>query len=261
MGIIERKEREREARRDQILTAAQSEFQLHGLGQTSMDDIAKEAELAKGTIYLYYKNKDELLLGLVLRGFELFYDLMVEFTNAKTRGIEKVVAIGEANRSFAENERFLFSLMNVSEPPPKTNISSELIEELSQTTDRIWKLFYEQTEIAKAEGDIKPEVNGFTLVLSMWLSSTGVLRMFNKCLFRSENSVFKARKDGIRLEYIDWTYVYRTTMRMLLDTVVTEQGRSYLDAIEWKSLEQIGLPDGLGFMNPVAPTQTEVVAS
>ncbi len=243
MGIVERKEREREARRTQILDAAFRVFQHQGIGQASMDEIAKEAELAKGTIYLYYENKDELLIGLVIKGFEVLFELMAEETDKKERGIEKVIAIGEAYRRFATEHRFIFTLMHLNETPAKTNISPELVDELSMLSERVWKYFHQMTEKAKAEGDIKPEVNGFTLVLTLWLSGTGVLRMLNKCTYNSENHVFATRKNGVHLEHLNWQYVYNTTMRMLMENAVTDQGRAYLEPLQWLSLEAMGFQE------------------
>ena len=67
MGIQERKERERERRRQQIIVAAKRVFSAKGFNKATMEDIAKEAELSPGTIYLYFKNKDELYASLSLR--------------------------------------------------------------------------------------------------------------------------------------------------------------------------------------------------
>ena len=67
MGIQERKERERERRRQQIIVAAKRVFSAKGINKATMEDIAKEAELSPGTIYLYFKNKDELYASLSLR--------------------------------------------------------------------------------------------------------------------------------------------------------------------------------------------------
>jgi TetR/AcrR family transcriptional regulator len=69
MGIQERKEREREQRKLAILAAAHKEFAANGVENTSMDRIAQAAELAKGTLYLYFKNRDEILLALVTNAF------------------------------------------------------------------------------------------------------------------------------------------------------------------------------------------------
>lgn len=67
MGIQERKEREKERRRQQIVVAAKRVFTQKGFNKTTMEDIAKEAELSAGTLYLYFKNKEELYASLSLR--------------------------------------------------------------------------------------------------------------------------------------------------------------------------------------------------
>ena len=67
MGIQERKQRERERRRQQIIVAAKRVFSERGFSKTTMEDIAREAELSPGTLYLYFKNKDELYASLSLR--------------------------------------------------------------------------------------------------------------------------------------------------------------------------------------------------
>ena len=67
MGIKERKEREKESRRQQIMVAAKKIFTEKGFNRATMDDIANEAELSPGTLYLYFKNKEELYASLSLR--------------------------------------------------------------------------------------------------------------------------------------------------------------------------------------------------
>lgn len=67
MGIRERKERERERRRQQIMVAAKKVFSTKGFTKTTMEDIAHKAELSPGTLYLYFKNKNELYASMSLR--------------------------------------------------------------------------------------------------------------------------------------------------------------------------------------------------
>jgi len=67
MGIQERKEREKERRRQQIIVAAKRVFSKKGFNKATMEDIAHEAELSPGTLYLYFKNKEELYASLSLR--------------------------------------------------------------------------------------------------------------------------------------------------------------------------------------------------
>ena len=63
MGILERKERERERRRQQIIVAAKKVFSEKGFNKATMDDIAGEAELSPGTLYLYFKNKEDIMVN------------------------------------------------------------------------------------------------------------------------------------------------------------------------------------------------------
>ena len=53
------------ARRDAILAAALAEFSKRGFATTRIDDVARRARVAKGTIYLYFKDKDTLFQELV----------------------------------------------------------------------------------------------------------------------------------------------------------------------------------------------------
>jgi AcrR family transcriptional regulator len=53
------------ARRDAILEAALDEFSARGFEAARLDDVAKRADVAKGTIYLYFKDKEDLFQELI----------------------------------------------------------------------------------------------------------------------------------------------------------------------------------------------------
>ena len=71
MGTTERKEREKERRRSEILNAAEGIFSTKNLTLTTMDEIAEKAELGKSTIYLYYKSKEDVYLGVLCRAHDI----------------------------------------------------------------------------------------------------------------------------------------------------------------------------------------------
>src|SRR5580698_3981147 len=54
-------------KRERILDAAERIFARHGFYAAKVSDVAKEAGVADGTIYLYFKSKDELLISLFER--------------------------------------------------------------------------------------------------------------------------------------------------------------------------------------------------
>jgi AcrR family transcriptional regulator len=74
MGVKERREREEGARLASILSAAERVFTKQGYFHARMDDIAEAAELAKGTLYYYFKSKDEIFVLLLEREFKSVHE-------------------------------------------------------------------------------------------------------------------------------------------------------------------------------------------
>jgi len=59
-----------EERKHQILNGAEEVFSQKGFGEARMDDIAEGTGLSKGTLYLYFKSKDELIIAILDRIFQ-----------------------------------------------------------------------------------------------------------------------------------------------------------------------------------------------
>lgn len=94
MTIADRRQREKEQRRTEILDAAERLFFSQGYDNISMDDIANAVELNKATIYLYFKNKEALFSAVVLRGFRILNGMYRECVAMQVPGINKVVLMG-----------------------------------------------------------------------------------------------------------------------------------------------------------------------
>jgi AcrR family transcriptional regulator len=60
-----------EFNRSIILEAAKTLFEADGAGQTTMDDIAKQADMSKSTIYVYFRSKDEIYYSLIFESMLL----------------------------------------------------------------------------------------------------------------------------------------------------------------------------------------------
>ncbi len=74
MGVKERREREESARLDAILAAAERVFAEQGYFHARMDAIAEAAELSKGTLYYYFKSKDEIYVHLLEREIQKVHE-------------------------------------------------------------------------------------------------------------------------------------------------------------------------------------------
>ena len=86
----ERKEKEREMRRNDIVDAAEKLFFSRGYENVTMDDIARELELARGTLYLSFKNKDDIYVAIAIRASKIVGGMFREIDQKGKTGIEKV---------------------------------------------------------------------------------------------------------------------------------------------------------------------------
>ena len=66
MATQDRREQDRARRKNDILLSARAVFAQQGFRRATVDEIAQRAEVAKGTIYLYFENKEAILADLVL---------------------------------------------------------------------------------------------------------------------------------------------------------------------------------------------------
>jgi len=86
MGIKERKLREKNNRIQTIQDAAKSVFFKKGFQSATMEEIANLAEVSKGTIYLYFKNKDDLYTSIILGGIERLRRRLKKFEGDLAKG-------------------------------------------------------------------------------------------------------------------------------------------------------------------------------
>jgi AcrR family transcriptional regulator len=138
MGIQERKEREKERRRQQIMVAAKRVFSEKGFNKATMEDIAQEAELSPGTLYLYFKNKEELYASLSLRILQYLL-LRIEHVNAmKGAGPdERLKALMDAMYDVYEfDPLIIINMFHLQSSDTLRNLTPQLLDEIKELTGR-----------------------------------------------------------------------------------------------------------------------------
>lgn len=133
MGIQERKGREKERRRQQIMVAAKRVFSVNGFNRTTMEDIAKEAELSPGTIYLYFKNKDELYASLTLRILQYLLIRLEHVMGEKERTpVQRLDSLKAAMFDVYEfDPLIIINMFHLQSSETLRNLSPELLEEIT----------------------------------------------------------------------------------------------------------------------------------
>jgi len=98
---LPRREREKVAQRQDMLAAALELFSNKGYGNVSMQEIAEKSEFAMGTLYKFFRSKEDLYRALTLELFNKFH-------NALTKAIEEPGEEIDKLRSFVKVKGDLF---------------------------------------------------------------------------------------------------------------------------------------------------------
>ncbi|HID29693.1 MAG TPA: TetR/AcrR family transcriptional regulator [Desulfobacterales bacterium] len=128
MGLKERREREREERKRQILAAARSLLFSEGLQATSINKIAKSAELGVGTIYFYFANKEEIFAALQEEGIELLYNKIKKSLVRVNYPEERLKTIARVYLNFSRENKDYFDIINYFLSSPAVGLIDGLLQ-------------------------------------------------------------------------------------------------------------------------------------
>lgn len=179
MGIAERKQREKEQRKTEITDAAERLFFSRSYEEVSMDEIAREVELNKATIYLYFKNKEALFAAIVLRGVQILQKKYIECMERQVPGIVKVGLMGEAYYQFSQKYPDYQRMIQF--------YGSDRFSKENPCTAEIGKGYGTCRMILRAavqegidDGTIRADIDPFLISMYLMISFMGILSMEDK---------------------------------------------------------------------------------
>ncbi|MDJ0720953.1 MAG: TetR/AcrR family transcriptional regulator [Desulfobacterales bacterium] len=111
-GVKQRRHRERAERRRQILDAARHLLLEKGLAATSVNQIARIAELSIGTVYFYFENKEDIFAALQAEGLEILDRDVLAACRSAADPETKLVAVAGAYYRFSEVHRNYFNVIH-----------------------------------------------------------------------------------------------------------------------------------------------------
>lgn len=210
MGISERKEREKALRREQILDAAENIFFTQGVDAATMDSLAEAAELSKGTLYLYFKSKEDIHYAVTHRGLNRLFEKMKQMPTGNKDAIEKLLLLADAFIQFCKEESglansiFFFQGCDFD----MLNIDQESIKNDFLNTSPI-ELVHQFVQEGVEQGTIRTDIPIETISHTLWAQLMGVIQVSDKkkALFDLVNitqqdileSHFKIILNGLRI--------------------------------------------------------------
>jgi AcrR family transcriptional regulator len=177
MGIAERKEREKEQRRNDIIDAAEKIFFSKGIDNATMDEIAEQAELSKGTIYLYFKSKEELLFAIDLRAMKILMSLFKESISQDKSPVDNLLEIGRAYVRFSREYEHYFKTLLHFEGIESFNLKHDLHAELCNQEEDPMSFLIEMLRLGVEDGTIRSDISPNILAHCLWSQTTGILKL------------------------------------------------------------------------------------
>ncbi len=178
MGVAARRQREKEERRAAILEAAEKVFAGKGVALATMDDIAHEAELSKGTLYLYFDSKDELFLEIAVRAVREVLDRILAAQAAGGTGFARLARALRAYARFGleQPDRFQVAVGWMITESGGT-LQSERFAEYKRLVADFCRQVAAVVDAGKVDGTIRTELDTATLVAQLWGAMLGVIQL------------------------------------------------------------------------------------
>lgn len=132
MAVEERKQKEKLKRYNSILNAAEKIMKTSGVSNLNMDLVAKETELAKGTLYLYFKSKEEILAALSIKSRSLLLTSFRKAVKDLENPIDQIKAIALASFKFFNDYPFYFELIAIYEVNNRFEETLEIQKSINQ---------------------------------------------------------------------------------------------------------------------------------
>ena len=203
MGLKERREREKEARKKQILDAARKLLFKKGLQATSINQIARTAELGIGTIYFYYQSKEDIFASLQEEGLEILFRNIDALTRTDLSPEDQLRQTAAAYLAFSIDQKDYFDIINYFLSSPQVMFEPDLKSQVDLKGGRIVSLIIGFIESGMAMGRFAA-VDSRKFALAFWGALYGLIQ-FRKL----ENTVLTGEDHRAVFDYAVEQFIAR----------------------------------------------------
>ena len=166
---------------DTIMESASRLFFELGYQEASMDDIAREIGVTKGTLYLYFKNKEELLYEVCKKNLKLLEDSLGKLVSEDI--LESAKSFFRAELDLPDHLRYhwIFALGEI-------NKNQKVRKILMESYENYVKIISSRIEELKGKGLISREANSRRISLILIALHNGIMMSMMQGLSKTEAS-------------------------------------------------------------------------
>jgi AcrR family transcriptional regulator len=229
MGIPERKEREKERRREEILDAAQKVFFEKGLHSATMDEISEVAELSKATVYLHFVSKEDLYLAVTMRGLKLLYGTFRELISDGSTVVRTLNNMRIAFVDFFNTHRNYIRMLGFFQTPQfHKQVSEAMKSACSAESDKNWEQIISLFVRGVGEKKIRADISPAEMAIVIWSNVTSLMLRID-----GEGELWRERRK------LDLNKTLETSFHLSIDAILTPEARLEYQAIRQAELSQI----------------------
>lgn len=177
--IAERRQEEKDRRRTQIVDAAESLYAESGWDAVTMDQVARRARLSRALVYVYFRDKGDLLFALVERSLGNLRTRLLQAQRNHVRGIDEIEAIGHAYLDFSRETPHYFDACarfqahHSASAEPNTNELACMV-----AGHDVNELIVASLNRGIVDGSVRNDLGDpYVTALSLWAFSHGVIQI------------------------------------------------------------------------------------
>jgi AcrR family transcriptional regulator len=197
---------ERELKRSNIMNAALKIFSKKGYGTTALDEVAQEAGIAKGTLYLYFRDKEDLFCSTLLNFVENLADYLKSHINEKMGPLEILESIAFNELNFFSQNKDCFGIFQTILHENLLFSHEKLFTLLLQKKRDLINYEVQVVEKGKKEGLIRKDIDTEDIVISFDGILTNAIHQFGSMgvftppedVLGKTHSMMKVLFNGIR---------------------------------------------------------------
>jgi TetR/AcrR family transcriptional regulator len=176
--ITERRGEEKERRRAEILDAAEALYAKKGWDALTVDQVARSARLSRALVYVYFRDKEELLFAIGERAMRLLRDRFVEAAAGRAPGLDKVEAIGRAYMGYAYEFPHYFDFCTRFQAHSVSIDPGSHEGGCRAAGDEAIGVVVQAIEIGIRDGSIRPDIGEpVLLATTLWAFTHGIIQL------------------------------------------------------------------------------------
>ena len=176
--IAERREDERERRRGEILDAAEALYIDKGWEALTVDQVARSARLSRALVYVYFRDKEDLLFAIGERAMRLLRDRFTAALSSRQSGMDQIEAIGRAYIGYAHEFPHYFDFCSRFQSKSETAGAGSNAEACKLMGDQVLGTVVQAIVTGMGDGSVRSGLGEPRMfALTLWAFTHGIIQL------------------------------------------------------------------------------------